>query len=112
MKALKLQDTQDQQTVDEICKRIVSEVNPEKIILFGSYAWGTPHEDSDLDLFVIVHSSDQPAYRRARAIYRCLRDIAVPVDVIVQTHDEVARSSRVVASLARKVLEQGRVLYG
>lgn len=79
---------------------------------FGSYAWGTPHEDSDLDLFVIVHSSDQPAYRRARAIYRCLRDIAVPVDVIVQTHDEVARSSKVVASLARKVLEQGRVLYG
>jgi len=64
MKALKLQDTQDQQTVDEISKRIVSEVNPEKIILFGSYARGTPHEDSDLDLFVIVHSSDQPAYRR------------------------------------------------
>ena len=98
--------------LEEICQRIVAEIKPEKVFLFGSYAWGTPHPDSDLDLFVIVTSSDQPGYRRARAVYRCLRGIAIPIDVVVQTHDEVARSSRVATSLTRKVLEQGKLLYG
>jgi len=96
----------------EICQRIVAAIKPEKVFLFGSYAWGDPHPDSDLDLFVIVASSDQPAYRRARAVYRCLRGIGVPVDVVVQTRDEVARSSKVATSLSRKVLEQGTLLYG
>ncbi len=112
MKQLNLQGPQRKQAIAEICRRIVAGINPEKIILFGSYAWGTPHQNSDLDLFVIVPSSDQPAYRRARAVYRCLREIAVPIDIIVQTRDEVARSSRVVTSLSRKVLEEGTVLYG
>jgi len=91
---------------------IVESLQPEKIILFGSYAWGSPRQDSDVDLFVVVPSSDQPSYKRARAVYRSLRDIAVPFDVIVQTHDELERSVSVPSSLAYKVMEQGTVLYG
>jgi len=98
--------------LSKISDRIVEVLHPEKVILFGSHAWGKPRKDSDVDLFVVVSSSDEPAYRRARVVYRGLRDINVPVDVIVQTHDEVARSVSVVASLARKVMEHGRVLYG
>ena len=98
--------------LDEITRRIVEAVHPVKIVLFGSYAWGQPTVDSDLDLFVVVHSSDQPAYRRARGIYRSLRGIGVPVDVVVQTNDEMERSRKVVTSLARKVMEEGRVLRG
>ncbi|GBE15557.1 nucleotidyltransferase domain protein [bacterium BMS3Abin14] len=98
--------------LNEITRRIVEAVHPVKIVLFGSYAWGQPTVDSDLDLFVVIHSSDQPAYRRARGIYRSLRGIGVPVDVVVQTHDEVERSRQVVTSLARKVMEEGKVLHG
>jgi predicted nucleotidyltransferase len=98
--------------LNEVTRRIASTVKPEKIILFGSHAWGEPTESSDLDLFVIVPSSDQPAYRRTAVIYRALRGIGVPVEVIVQTHDEVERSRKVPTSLSRKVLEQGRVLHG
>ena len=97
---------------EEIKNRIVGSIHPEKIILFGSLAWGNPGEASDVDLFIIVPKSKQPAYRRAREVHRCLRGIGIPVDVIVQTHDEVERSKRVATSLARIVLEQGRVLYG
>lgn len=104
------------QVTDELLKviaeRIGSEMHPERIFLFGSHAWGTPSESSDLDLFVVVSESDQPAYRRARQAYRCLRGIGVPVEIIVQTRDEVERSRNVVTSLARKVIEQGRVIYG
>lgn len=98
--------------LEEITRRIVKAVHPVKIVLFGSHAWGQPTVDSDLDLFVVVHSSDQPAYRRARGIYRSLRGIGVAVDVVVQTHDEVERSRKVVTSLARRVMEEGKVLHG
>jgi len=96
----------------EITRRIEEAVHPEKIILFGSHAWGQPNADSDLDLYVVVPSSDEPSYRRASGIYRCLRGIGVPVDLIVQTHDEMERSRVVTTSLTRKVLQEGRVLYG
>jgi len=95
-----------------ITKRIVLSVKPEKIILFGSYAWGKPNADSDVDLFIIVNTSDEPSYRRARLIYTALRGIAVPIDLIVKTRSEVKESASVVTSLTKKVLEQGQVLYG
>ncbi len=100
------------ETLQEITKRISERIKPEKIILFGSRAWGAPEEASDIDLCIIVAASDQPQYRRARAVYESLRGIGVPVDVIVQTRDEVERSMRVVTSFVRRIVEQGRVLYG
>ena len=98
--------------LDEIAERIVKAVHPEKILLFGSQAWGNPNESSDLDLFVIVPHSDSPTYKRAREVYRCLRGIKAPIDVIVRTRDEVEQSRKVVTSLVSTVLEKGRVLYG
>jgi len=98
--------------LEEITRRIVESVQPVKIVLFGSHAWGQPNADSDLDLFVVVRSSDQPAYRQARGIYRSLRGIGVPVEVVVQSDEEVERGRKVVTSLARKVMEEGRVLHG
>jgi len=98
--------------MSEITRRVRDVVNVEKIILFGSWAWGTPDESSDLDLFVIVPHSTEPSYRRARPILRSLRGIGVPIDVLVQTHAEVERGSRVATSLIKTVLDKGRVLYG
>jgi predicted nucleotidyltransferase len=44
--------------IQEITRRLVAEFDPEQIFLFGSYAWGIPNEDSDVDLLVIVTQSD------------------------------------------------------
>ena len=96
----------------EATQRIVSALKPDKIYLFGSYAWGTPTPDSDIDLFVIVRESDQPTYRRSRDAYRCLRGIREPFEVLVRTIDEVEKSKAVASSLIKKVLEQGKLLYG
>lgn len=98
--------------LNEIAKRIVKRIHPEKVILFGSYAWGVPHDSSDLDIFVIVPHSDEPSYRRARPVYNCLRGIGVPIDIIVKTHDEVERTVKVATSLSRIVMEKGKLLYG
>jgi len=78
----------------------------EKIILFGSYAWGQPHQSSDVDLFVVVPSSGFLAYKRARAVYRSLRDI------MVLTYQEMERVKYLPSSLAYKVIREGKTLYG
>ena len=98
--------------LNEITRRIIEKVHPEKVILFGSHAWGAPGESSDLDLFIALSHSEEPSYRRARVIYRCLRGIGIPIDVIVQTRAEVERTKGVITSLARNVLDKGKVLYG
>jgi len=98
--------------LEEIKKRIIEKVHPEKIILFGSHAWGKPEESSDLDLFVILPHSNEPSYRRARVIYEVLHGIKYPIDVIVQTHDEVERNKLVRTSLVSNILSKGKVIYG
>lgn len=96
----------------EITQRLVAELQPEKIILFGSHAWGQPKDDSDLDLLVIVTESNEPPTKRATRAHRSLIGMGVPKDILVYTRAEVERHSRVYASLISEVLERGRVLYG
>lgn len=98
--------------LQEITQRLVAELKPEKVILFGSHAWGKPNEDSDLDLLVIVPESNEVPTKRSTRAHRSLRGIMVPMDILVHTHAEVERHSRVYASLISEVLERGRVLYG
>jgi predicted nucleotidyltransferase len=94
----------------QIVQRLVESLHPEQIILFGSYAYGEPHEDSDVDLFVIVSESDQPRYRRSRTAYRTLRGIGVPTDVIVVTREEVKKKVNVRSSLISRVIHDGKIL--
>ncbi|MGF1615675.1 MAG: nucleotidyltransferase domain-containing protein [Gammaproteobacteria bacterium] len=98
--------------LEQMTERIVNAIHPERILLFGSHAWGRPTEDSDIDLLIIVPRSDQPSYRRAREVYRSLRGLPLPVEVIVRTRDEVAQAARVATSLERKIPAEGRVLHG
>ena len=55
----------DDGTLQEIVRRLVTEFQPEAILLFGSHAWGTPTTDRDLDLLVIVSESDEEPTARA-----------------------------------------------
>jgi predicted nucleotidyltransferase len=98
--------------LDEMVRRLVAEFQPEKIILFGSYAWGEPDEDSDVDLFVIVPESDERPIQRMQRAHHCLGDLKVSTDVLVKTRAEADRYRHVRASLAHKVFGEGRVLYG
>jgi predicted nucleotidyltransferase len=105
--------TLDTDLLAEMTRHLVDEFHPEQIILFGSHAWGTPNEDSDLDLFVIVPESDLSPAQRATRAFRALRGVRVePTDIVVRTRAEVERHRHVRASLAGQILEQGTVLYG
>jgi len=96
----------------DIVKRLVDGLHPEKIILFGSHAYGEPSESSDIDLLIVISESDEPRHRRARRAYSCLRGLTAPTELIVLTRQEMERSARVPASLVSRAIQQGRVLYG
>ncbi|QVL51281.1 MAG: nucleotidyltransferase domain-containing protein [Thiocapsa sp.] len=98
--------------LSEVVDRIIQAVHPEQILLYGSQAWGQPNEDSDIDLLVVLGTSSEPGYRRAREVYRSLRGIRLPIEVVVRTRDEMIRAGRVSTSLERQALDRGRLLYG
>ena len=98
--------------LNETVERLKTEFQPEEIYLFGSHAWGTPDEDSDVDLMVIVPSSDERPIRRDQRAQKCLGRLAVPADILVRTRGEVNRYKHLRASLFHQVLNQGRKLYG
>ena len=102
----------DDATLKEIVRRLVAEFSPEAVILFGSHAWGTPGEDSDLDLLVIVSESDEIPTARATRGHLAVDEIMVPMDILVKTREEVERYRPVYASLTRRIMDEGKVLYG
>ena len=97
--------------LQDMTRRLVAEFQPEQIVLFGSQAWGQPTVDSDVDLLVIVSHSDEKPVQRAQRAYRQLRDLPVPLDVLVKTRAEVERYRHVYASLECEIMERGKVLY-
>jgi len=93
-------------------QRLVAEFEPEQIWLYGSHAWGNPHDDSDVDLFVVVPHSDETPIRRSQRAHRCLRGLRMPKDVLVETRREVDRVKELKTSLENIILRRGRRLYG
>lgn len=101
----------ERRVLDGVVDRLVATMHPERIVLFGSHVWGLPTPDSDLDLMVVVPSSDEPPHRRAQRAYRAVGPIGIPKDLLVLTHEEFERQAEVPTSLARRIQEAGLVLY-
>ncbi len=97
--------------INEIVKIIVVNVNPERVILFGSYAEDVPNEDSDLDILVVKNTSI-PRHKRAREIRKYLRGIKVPIDLLVYTQKEIDDWKDEKHAFINKILEKGEELYG
>ncbi len=96
--------------VNEIMRRIVATVQPERILLFGSVARGQSNADSDLDMLVVVRG---PAHRRALAqeIYKNLHGILTPVDIVVATEQDIQKHGQAIGSILRPALKEGQVIY-
>lgn len=97
-------------TLPKAIKRIVSELKPEKIILFGSYAYGNPTPDSDVDLLVIMDT--KASYKeRYLAVARLLRPRSFPVDIIVKTPKEIEKALKTNSFFTKEIYTKGVVLY-
>jgi len=83
-------DAEMQAKIDEMVRRIVAAVNPDKIILFGSHARGDAGPDSDVDLLIIA-PTNQPRGHRLGPVYRALRGLTTPRDLLWWTPQEVEK---------------------
>jgi predicted nucleotidyltransferase len=98
--------------LDDVKNRLVKAYNPIAIYLFGSYAWGTPSEESDLDLLIVVDKSEEKSFRRPIKGYDALRGLEyIPKDLIVQTKDEFERRSSEKTTLEYKIKKSGECIY-
>jgi predicted nucleotidyltransferase len=92
---------------------IIKTVPVEQIILFGSYAYGTPHRDSDLDLYVVL--KDDVPMRDIDAslqIYRAIsRKKSMPVDIVVKKSSAFLHRKNN-PTLERQIMNEGIILYG
>ena len=101
----------DENLLYEIKNIIVSELNPVKIILFGSHAYGKPHKGSDLDLLVIVDNLECKRRDLVFKIRKLLRKYAIPKDIIVASVKEVEEWKNVKQSFLTSIINKGRVIY-
>lgn len=98
------------QLIKEITRRIVSKIKPEKVILFGSYAYGKPGKDSDLDLFIIKNTGLSVS-KRFGMVSDALYPRMIPMDFIVKSPQEIKIRLNSLDPFIKEILTRGKVLY-
>ncbi len=98
------------ETLPRAVERIAETLHPEKIILFGSYAYGNPTGDSDVDLLVIM-KTNAPRKERYLTVSRLLRPRPFAVEILVKTPSEINRAIKQGDFFIEEIFSQGRVLY-
>lgn len=99
-----------QEQINTVVNRIVESAKPEKVIIFGSYAYGQPDENSDLDILVIKNTNT-PQFQRTREIRKHLRGLAIPIDIVVYTPQEINEWKDTQAAFITQIVKYGKVIY-
>ena len=95
--------------IEDVSGRIAAEFEPERILLFGSYAWGAPSPDSDVDLLVILPFEGKAV---AKSVEMRLKiKPPFPVDLLVRTPEKIHERLALGDPFIRSILEEGKVLY-
>jgi len=102
---------QEDPTLDEVVRRIVTTLRPERVYLFGSRARGEVGPDSDYDLLVVVTEAREPTHHLSQQAHAALWGMGVSADILVWTRRGFEERLGVVASLPALVMREGRLLY-
>jgi len=94
----------------QITDKIVKNHQPEKIFLFGSFAWGKPRKDSDIDLLV-VKKGIKSMRQAAEDIDRTLFDRQVAMDILVYSPEHFNERLELGDSFAKRIIDKGKLLY-
>ncbi len=101
-----------EEQIQAVVRRIVEGYAPDRIILFGSYAYGEPTEHSDLDLLIIKEKAEAKRAERAIVIRTLLWGADVPaMDILIRTPAEIERAAGIFQSVETIAEQQGRLLY-
>jgi predicted nucleotidyltransferase len=96
--------------IEPLVSQLVRRFQPRRIILFGSYAYGTPHEESDLDLLLVI--SDPPSRQKAWKIATELSHSSpVPLQLVFMRPEEFEETKEIVGGLAYPAYQEGKILH-
>jgi len=96
--------------IGKIVDQIKEQINPHKVVLFGSYADGCPTEDSDVDLLVVAET-DLPPAKRYSKVRSLLTAFPVSFDIIVKTPAEYLQQRAIINTMVYFAEKGGKVLY-
>jgi predicted nucleotidyltransferase len=106
-------NSQIQSILEKIVERLKEKYQPEKIILFGSYAWGNPNEESDIDL-LIIKPTTKPFHKRWAEVYKLVQEIVwgIPFSPFVVTPEELKKRIEIGDQFFEQILKEGKILHG
>ncbi len=96
--------------VQEVIQKIIEGYNPERIIIFGSYARGDWTEDSDLDVLVVKETEERP-FDRIGSVSSMCWPRKLPMDIVVKTPDEIADELDRHELFTREIMREGAVVH-
>lgn len=98
-----------EEEIKQIALKIAQEYNPEKIILFGSFAWGKPNDNSDVDLLIVKNTEN--VHNLAMNIDGFLFPRSFPIDLIVYTPEQIKKEIDLEEPFILKATKQGKILF-
>jgi uncharacterized protein len=101
----------NQNTIEEVKKRLINVYNPLEIYLFGSYAWGHPDEESDLDLLIVIEKYSKDRYSMLLDGHKAFMDMTISKDIVVLDKEEFEKFSEDITRLCYKIKREGKRLY-
>lgn len=104
-------DTVDRASIEEAVRRLQEGLSPSAIFLYGSYAYGEPDEDSDVDLLVVIEDLESPTYDNEAKAYHLLSGMRFPAEIQVVSRREFEERSEWLSTIEREVTERGIQLY-
>lgn len=99
----------DQKNIQNIVQQIAAKFNPLKVVLFGSYAYGNPREDSDVDLLVIMDFEASPTHQAVKILKEL--DYHFGLDLITRTPSNINKRLQMGDFFLKEITEKGKVLY-
>lgn len=97
--------------IEEVKNRLVQAYDPLAIYIFGSYAWGHPDEESDLDLLIVVDELKKDRFKAMSEGYKALRGLVLFKDILVYSKNEFEQSALDTATLCNRIKREGKVIY-
>lgn len=97
------------QEIEDYSRKIATKFDPERIILFGSYARGNPTADSDVDLLVVLEFNGRPVDKAYEI--RCTTESTFPLDLLVRSPSSLNRRIALGDAFLKELVKRGKVLY-
>jgi predicted nucleotidyltransferase len=95
--------------IENFCNRIIQRFHPDKIILYGSYGYGNPGQDSDVDILVVLPFEVRCAQKAAEILIQT--DPHFPVDLLARTPQQVEERVALGDFFIKEIVEKGKVIY-